>query len=65
MPEEETCEAAPHIRSEDEINGRLPCVRCDHEECCHEEDLDEEDGAIYCHVRGCNCDGFVSPYGIA
>ncbi|HEX8071972.1 MAG TPA: HaeIII family restriction endonuclease [Pyrinomonadaceae bacterium] len=54
------------VRSEEEAEGLLRCVRCDHIERMHSEAEDEEDGdTVYCHVPGCYCDGFVSPYGIA
>lgn len=54
------------VRAEEELEGLLRCVRCDHIERLHSESEDEQAGdTVACHVPGCACDGFVSPYGIA
>jgi len=67
MPENEPFkEDISRVRSEEEIEGLLRCVRCDHIERLHSEAEDEETGdTVDCHMPGCSCNGFVSPYGIA
>ena len=64
MPDSEPIEEdKPRVRSAEELEGLLRCIRCGHIERLHSEEDSGEADAVNCHIAGCACDGFVSPVG--
>jgi hypothetical protein len=61
MPENDSDDDEPRVRSQEEIDGLLPCVRCGHIERRHSEQTEDEEDGVFCHVPGCPCDGWESP----